>query len=226
MKFILGTKKEMTQIFSAEGEVFPVTAIKAGPCIVAQAKTTEKDRYAAVQIGYGKRNNISKSLEGHLKPVGRNLRYLREFQGNEDVVLKVGDEFGIEIFKEGDIVDVSAISKGKGFQGVVKRHGFKGSPASHGHKDQLRMPGSIGSTGPQHVFKGLRMAGRMGGGNVTIKNLEVIKIDAENDLIYIKGAIPGAYNSLVEIRGKGEMKIRQEVVKEKNEKEEIGMTRG
>ncbi|MFH0853929.1 MAG: 50S ribosomal protein L3 [bacterium] len=217
MKFILGKKKEMAQIFTENGDIAPVTAIKAGPCFVTQIKTIEKDKYTAVQIGYGKRNKINKPFAGHLKFLGEKLKYLKEFKENAEI-MKIGDVFGVEIFNEGDVVEASAISKGKGFQGVVKRHKFKGSPASHGHKDQLRMPGSIGSTGPQHVFKGLRMAGRMGGERVTVKNLEVIKIDKENDLIYIKGAIPGAYNSLVEIRGKGEMRIREKEIEKNNNK--------
>ncbi len=221
MKFILGKKKEMQQIFSEDGTVISCTLVQAGPCYVTQIKETEKDKYQSIQIGYDEARKLSKAECGHLKNVKKNLRHLREIrdkhnEGNQSGI-KIGDTFGVETFNEGDIVVVSGVSKGKGFQGVVKRHGFSGSLASHGHKDQLRMPGSIGSTGPAHVFKGLRMAGRMGGDNVTTKNLEVIKIDEENNLIYIKGAIPGAFNGLVEIKGEGEMRVRSPKPEVQNE---------
>lgn len=209
MKFILGKKKEMRQIFSEDGTVVSCTLVQAGPCYVTQRKEIEKDKYQAVQVGFYEARKLNKPESGHLKNVNKKLRHLREARDeNNNKGLKAGDIFGVEIFSKGDIVVVSGVSKGKGFQGVVKRHGFSGSLASHGHKDQLRMPGSIGSTGPAHVFKGMRMGGRMGGDNVTVKNLEVVKIDEENNLIYIKGAIPGAYNGLVEIKGEGEIKIR------------------
>ncbi len=221
MKFILGKKKEMQQIFSEDGTVVSCTLVQAGPCYVTQRKEIEKDKYKAFQIGFDEARKLNKPESGHLKNAknrSRNLRELRDKENEQNKIeLNVGDIFGVEIFKEGDIVVVSGVSKGKGFQGVVKRHGFSGSLASHGHKDQLRMPGSIGSTGPAHVFKGMRMGGRMGGENVTVKNLEVVKIDEENNLIYIKGAIPGAYNGLVEIKGEGEMKVRTAKVEAENE---------
>lgn len=221
MKYILGKKKEMQQIFSEDGCIIPCTLVQAGPCYVTQTKEIEKDKYQAIQIGFDEARKLNKPERGHLKNTKNNVRHLRELRDEEKEQnksgLKVGDIFGVEIFSQGDIVVVSGVSKGKGFQGVVKRHGFSGSLASHGHKDQLRMPGSIGATGPAHVFKGTRMGGRMGGDNITVKNLEVVKIDEDNNLIYIKGAIPGAFNSLVEIKGKGEIKARTAKVEVKNE---------
>jgi large subunit ribosomal protein L3 len=203
-KFILGKKLKMTQIFQEDGRVVPVTVIKAGPCLVTQVKTEEKDGYEAVQIGFGQRRKLSKALSGHLKGLG-NFRYLREFRFKiqnskfQKPELKVGDKIDVGIFQPGDKVQVSGTSKGKGFQGVVKRWGFKGGPASHGHKDQLRMPGSIGATDPARVFKGKKMAGRMGGERVTVKGLEVVEVDKDKGLLMIKGAVPGGRNGLLEI---------------------------
>ena len=202
MKFILGKKIEMSQIFKEDGTVVPVTLIQAGPCTVTGLRTKDQDGYGAVQVGYGltKRANKAQSelakKQGH-EPAG----VTREFQVNK-TDLKIGDKINASVFEEGDKVDVVGVSKGKGFQGVVKRHGFKGGPASHGHKDQLRMPGSIGAQGPQRVLKGMRMAGRMGGDRVTVKNLEVVAVDPKNNTIAIKGAVPGARNSLLMIRGR------------------------
>jgi len=198
MKFILGKKIEMTQVFRDDGTVVPVTLIQAGPCVITQIRTETKDGYSAVQIGYGKKRSINKPLTGHLKDLD-NFRYMREFKVS-DPEYKRGDKIDVSIFEFGDKVDVTGISKGQGFQGVVKRHGFAGSPASHGHKDQLRMPGSIGATGPAHVFKGTKMGGRMGGTQVTVKNLVIEKIDPKNNVLAIKVAIPGARNSLVMIK--------------------------
>lgn len=201
MKFILGKKLGMTQKFLDDGTVAPVTAIIAGPCAVTQVKTVAKDGYEAIQIGFCVKNKLNKPQFGHLKGLD-NFRYLKEFCLNElrgAENLKRGDVITVNNFQVGDLVKVSGISKGKGFQGVVKRHGFAGSPATHGHKDQLRMPGSIGSTGPQRVFKGMRMAGRMGNSRITVKNLKVIEINKDKNIIFIKGAIPGARNGLVEI---------------------------
>lgn len=198
MKFILGEKQEMTQIFDDEGNVHPVTVISAGPNVVTQVKTDEKDGYKAIQIGFGTRKtkNINKPQQGHMKDLG-DFATLREFRG--DMENKVGDKIDVSTFEEGDIVTVSAISKGKGFQGVVKRHNFAGQPRSHGQKHTERAPGSIGATGPQRVFKGMRMPGRMGTDRVTTKNLKVMKIDNENNLIFIKGAVAGRRGTLVEI---------------------------
>jgi len=209
MKYILGKKIEMTQIFSEDGIASPVTKIQAGPCTVVQVKSADKDGYTAVQFGYGekKEKNIAKPQRNHMKGL-KNFRYLKEMRVKEgEVGLKRGDAINVSSFSEGDKVQVTANSKGKGFQGVVKRYGFHGSLATHGHKDQLRMPGSIGATGPAHVFKGTKMGGHMGNDQITVKNLEVIKVDAENNEIYIKGAVPGARNGLVIIQGEGEFQI-------------------
>jgi len=206
----------MTQIFKEDGQVVPVTLVEAGPCWVTQIRTKEKDGYEAVQLGYGfrKLKNIKKPQKGQLEKIANikdqlpekmGLRWLKEFRikNNESKIkdLKVGDKITVEIFKEGDIVKVSGLSKAKGFQGVVKRHGFAGAPASHGTKHTLRAPGSIGSAFPERVWKGKKMAGRMGGERVTIRNLEIVKIDKENNLLAIKGAIPGRKGTLVEVRG-------------------------
>lgn len=197
MKFILATKEKMTQLFDEEGKIIPVTVVKAGPVKITQIKTKEKDGYDAVQVGFGNKKKISKPLLGHLKNLG-SFRWLREFKlKDRKEEFKVGDEIKVDIFQEGDKVKVVGTSKGKGFQGVVKRHGFHGSDASHGTKDRLRAPGSIGATHPQHVPKGRRMAGHTGLKRVTLKNVEVVKVDKENNLLYLKGAIPGHKGSLV-----------------------------
>ncbi len=203
MKFILGKKLKMTQIFDAEGKSIPVTLVEAGPCFVTQEKNIEKDGYQAVQICFGKKkeNKISKPLRGHLAKIPgfkTSPRYLMEFW-NDNSELKAGDEIKADIFKEGDLVKVAGVSKGKGFSGVVKRHNFGGGPATHGQKHGLRAPGSIGATFPEHVPKGRRMAGRMGGGRKTVSNLEIVKIDAENNILAIKGAVPGNRGGLLEI---------------------------
>lgn len=189
MKVLLGTKKEMTQIFREDGTVVPVTMIEAGPCIVAALKENPAGEKTAV-LGFGNKKHVNKAQKGEWKDLG-SFRVTREFPVGENE-LEVGSELTASIFEEGQKVNVVGTSKGKGFQGVVKRHGFAGSPASHGHKDQLRMPGSIGAGGVQRVFKGTRMAGRMGGDQITVKNLEIVQIDKDNNLIAIKGAVPGA----------------------------------
>jgi len=198
MKFIIGTKIEMGQVWNESGERVPVTWIKAEPCKVTQVKTMEKDGYQAVQIGCGKKKHLTKPLKGHLKDIG-DFRYLCEFRVEDAKDFERGKEIKMTDFTVGDRVSIAGVSKGRGFQGVVKRHGFHGSPASHGHKDQLRMPGSIGATDAAHVFKGKKMPGQMGNERVTIKNLEVVELDEENNRLAIKGAVPGARNSLVEI---------------------------
>lgn len=224
MKFILGKKIEMSQIFREEGTVVPVTIVKAGPCQVTQVKSPEKDGYNAVQVGFGEKKRLNKPVAGHLRGLS-NFRYLSEFRmdfsnylksgsnfsnnkSTEAKDLKRGDKITVSVFEVGDKVKVTGVSKGKGFQGVVKRHGFHGAPATHGHKDQLRMPGSIGATDAARVFPGRRMAGRMGGEQVTVANLEVIKVEPEKNLLYIKGAVPGGRNALLEISGVGEMKVQ------------------
>lgn len=211
MKFILGTKAYMTQIFDEQGNVFPVTAIKVTPSVVTQVKSKETDGYSAIQIGFGARKikNLSKAVVGHLAKVaeGTSFAHIQEVRldslKNKDKGWKtdwtVGDSVDASSFAEGDKVEVSAISKGKGFQGVVKRHGFHGGPRTHGQKHSERAPGSIGTAGWQRVFKNMRMAGRMGSDRITLKNLKVVKIaDGE---VFISGAVPGRKGTLVEIKG-------------------------
>src|SRR5271168_5058048 len=203
MKFILGTKEYMTQVFDDKGRVWPATVVSVSPSIVTQVKTKETDGYAAVQVGYGKKSlkKISKSVKGHTKDLG-NFMHLKEFRLEGEIPFKVGDTVGTDGFKEGEVVTVSAISKGKGFQGVVKRHKFEGGPRSHGQKHSEREPGSIGGGGRDggRVAKGKRMAGRMGSDRITVKNLKLIQIDSENKAVLISGAIPGRRGTLVEIK--------------------------
>jgi len=203
----------MSQIFKDDGTVVPVTLIKAGPCQVTQIRKKDKDGYIAFQVGFGEKKKLNKPETGHLKNL-KKYRSLVEFPAAalasaDKIDLKRGDEITVGVFEVGDKVKVTGDSKGKGFQGVVKRHGFHGSPASHGHKDQLRMPGSIGATDPARVFPGKRMPGRMGGEQVSVANLEIAKVDTDKGLLYIKGAVPGARNGLLIIKGDGEMKIKE-----------------
>ena len=192
----------MTQTWTEKGRVVPVTVLEAGPCVVTQVKTKEKDGYAAVQIGFGikKAKNASKALKGHYKELTPS-RFVKEFRGEASEGMARGSQIDVSVFAAGDIVKVIGVSKGKGFQGVVKRHKFHGHPATHGHKDQLRMPGAIGAGGLQHVRKGMRMAGRMGGEQITVRNLKVVSVDKEKNHLILKGAVPGARNSLVTIIG-------------------------
>lgn len=194
----------MTQIFGEDGKVQVATVLVTPEGTVSQVKTKEKDGYTAIQIGSGikKESNISKPQLGHLKELG-NLAQLREFRISEASTLNRGDKITVGTFNVGDKVAVSAISKGKGFQGVVKRHGFAGGPRSHGQKHSEREPGSIGGSGGRaggRVAKGMRMAGRMGGDRVTVKNLRVVAVDAESNTLLVSGAIPGRRGTLVEIR--------------------------
>lgn len=191
----------MTQVFDEDGKVHPATVLNAGPIVVTQVKDDETDGYSAIQVGFDekKEKNVSKPLKGHLKDLGL-FRYLREFRGAGEY--KRGDKMDASVFEKGDVVEVSAISKGKGFQGVVKRHNFSGGRRSHGNKHAERQGGSIGATGPQRVFKGLKMPGRMGTDRVTVKNLKVLIADKEKNQLVIKGAIPGRRGTLVEVRGK------------------------
>lgn len=224
MKFIIGKKLDMTQIWQGE-KVVAVTRVQAGPCPVVQLKTDGQDGYSAVQLGYGERKekNIKKPQAGHLKKVrialsGRktNLKYLREFR-DEAKDLKVGDVVDVTTFTAGDTVKVTGTSKGKGFQGGVKRHGWHGHNTTHGTKDQVRTSGSIGAGGIQHVLKGMRMPGRMGDERVTTANLKIAQVDDANNILYISGAVPGARNSLVLISGEGELKIAQPIVEKTEE---------
>lgn len=210
MKFILGKKIEMTQKFMPDGRVVPVTAVSAGPCFITQIKNKEQDGYQAVQVGFEQKRKLNKAQIGHLKGLN-NQRYLKEFRlENDKSVYEKGLKITVSAFAKGDIVDIIGFSKGKGFQGVIKRHGFHGADKTHGTKDQLRHSGSVGPKGPAHTFKGTRMSGRMGGEQVTTKNLEIIDIDEEKNILYIKGAVPGCRNGLVEIIALGEMKLKKE----------------
>jgi len=201
MKFILAKKDSMTQVFTEEGKVIPVTVLSANPLVVTQVKSEESDGYKAVQVGYGvrKEKRTNKALKGHTKDLG-NFATLKEFKTDKE--FSRGDKIDVSVFEAGENVVVSAISKGKGFQGVVKRHGFKGGPRSHGQKHSEREPGSIGGGLRNKVPKGMRMAGRMGGDRITVKNLKVVQVDLENNLILISGAVPGRRGTMVEIRSK------------------------
>ena len=204
MSGIIGKKIGMTSLFNEEGKNVPCTVIQAGPCVVLQVRTEEVDGYSAVQLGFDDKSekNVSKALAGHFKKAGSAPKaQVVEFQDGFEGA-KLGDEVNVELFTEGEFVDVTGTSKGKGFQGVVKRHGFGGvMQQTHGQHNRLRAPGSIGAgSDPSRVFKGLRMAGRMGGEQVTVQNLEVLKIDKEQNLLIVKGAVPGAKNSYVIIR--------------------------
>lgn len=196
----------MTQYFTENGEVFPATILSAGPAVVTQVKTKEKDGYESVQIGFGERpeKNINKAQRGHMQKEGGKLfRYLREFRLPESLdgsVYKIGDVLKVSLFEAGDALCASGITKGKGFQGVVKRHGFHGGPRSHGQKHSEREPGSIGATGPQRVFKGVRMAGRMGSNRVSVKGLHVLSVDEENNRLIVSGSLPGKRGTLIELR--------------------------
>ena len=213
MKFILGKKIGMSQIFKDDEngqKVVPVTLIEAGPCVVSQIRNEEKDSYSAVQVGYLEKKKINKPLLGHLKDLGK-FRYLREFrldkngvgknneENKEKVEYKLGDKIDVSVFEAGDKVKISGVSKAKGFQGVMKRHGFKCGPASHGQKHSNRKPGSIGSAYPEHVIKGRKMAGRMGGVQSTQLGLEVIEVDKDRNLLIIKGSVPGNNGVLVRV---------------------------
>jgi large subunit ribosomal protein L3 len=208
MNFILGQKKEMIEVFSEDGSVHPATALGAGPATVTQIKTKDKDGYNAVQIGFGRKSvkRMKKPQQGYLKKIPNSkfqiphsIRWFREFRVEEPEKFKEGDVIDASVFKEGDRVKVSAISKGKGFQGVVKRHGFAGGSRTRGQKHSEREAGSIGATWPQRVLKGKRMPGRMGGRRITVKNLEVLKVDPDKNLLLISGAVPGHRGTLVEI---------------------------
>ena len=198
----------MTQLWEND-KVIAVTPVLAGPCVVSQVKTEATDGYNGVQLAWGERKakNIKKPQAGHLKKISSQARFLKEFRAEAAPTCALGDLVKVDSFAAGEIIDVIGTSKGKGFQGVVKRHGFHGGRKTHGNKDQLRMPGSIGPKGPAHVFKGTRMAGNMGNERVTVKNLKVIKIDEENNIIYIQGAVPGAVNGFLMIKAPGELKF-------------------
>jgi len=197
---IIGKKLGMSQIFGDNGKAEAVTAIEAGPCTVIQVKTQSKEGYDAVQLGFGEARQLNSPQRGHLKELGQ-FRYLREFRVDNTEDIQVGDNVGVGLFEAGDLVDISGISKSKGFAGVVKRHHFRGGPKTHGQSDRHRAPGSIGATtSPGRVFKGTRMAGHMGGDRVTTRHLEVFEADVERNLLLVKGAVPGVNNGLLLIR--------------------------
>ena len=205
MKALLGTKIGMTQIISEDGRAVPVTLIKAGPVTVTQVKTVETDGYNAVQVGFEEGKNLSKAVAGHLKAAKITPKHIREFRiSAEDATeeLSVGSTIDVTAFELGDVVDATGISKGKGFAGTIKRHNFERHKKTHGGKGNTRKPGSIGSMYPQKVFKGKRMAGRMGHEQVTVKNLVVSYIDVDNNLIGLRGAVPGPKKGLIVIGGK------------------------
>jgi large subunit ribosomal protein L3 len=197
MKFILATKIGMTQLYTDEGTVVPVTVVAAGPMTVTQIRSKSRDGYDAVQVGFGTTKHLKKPQRGHLKDLG-SFRWLREFRTAPDQYER-GQKIDASIFVKGDRVTVRGIGKGKGFAGVVKRHGFRGGWASHGAKHSLRQPGSIGASWPERVRRGTRMAGRMGGKRVTVKNLEVAYVDGERGILALRGAVPGARGTLLEI---------------------------
>ena len=198
---ILGRKVGMTQYFDRQGEVRPATVVEAGPCLVTQLKTQERDGYQAVQLGFGEAKRLNSPEKGHLKKLGL-FRHLREFRVSDVSQYKVGQRLGAELFEAGDLVHITGISKGRGFAGGVRRYGFRGGPRTHGQSDRHRAPGSIGSgTDPGRVIKGTKMAGHMGTGRVTVKNLEVVRSDPSNHVLMVKGSVPGSKGSLVFVRG-------------------------
>jgi large subunit ribosomal protein L3 len=206
MKFIVAKKVEMSQRFRDNGEVVPVTVLKADACTVTQVRNAAKDGYEAVQVGCGTAKKPARAQVGHTKVLGKSFKRYQEVRLEEPAALNIGDVVDLGQFVPGEFVHVTGTSKGKGFQGPVKRHGFHGGPASHGHKDNLRMPGSIGAGGIQRVLKGQKMAGRMGGDRVTVHNLEVVEVDAAQGMIALKGAVPGATGSSVVIHGGSDKK--------------------
>ena len=202
MKAILGKKIGMTQIFSPEGKAIPVTVIEAGPCMVVQTKTTDNDGYEAIQVGFDpiKEVNANKPQKGHFaKAQVKHTRYLREFRVENAAEYQLGQEIKADIFAAGEKIDVTGTSKGKGFQGSIKRCGQSRGPMGHGSKYHRRS-GSLGALGPNHVFKGRPLPGRMGGLKITVQNLEVVRVDAERNLLLVKGSVPGANKSMITIK--------------------------
>ena len=194
---IIGKKIGMSQVFDDKGKAESVTVIEAGPCTVTQIKTSAKEGYEAVQLGFGNAKKLSKAEQGHLKELGK-LKELREFRVESTAEVKVGDKVDVNLFKTGDFINVIGISKGKGFAGVVKRHGFHGGPKTHGQTDRNRAPGAIGATtSPGRVLRGMRMAGHMGNEQITVKGLKVYKTDPEHNLLLVEGAVPGAKHGLL-----------------------------
>ncbi len=202
-KALIGKKVGMTQIFDEKGKVIPVTVIEAGPCVVAQVKTVESDGYNAVQLGFGdvKESKVNKPIKGHFTKSKLTLKkHLREFRIDDVASVKVGDELKADVFTKGDKVDIQGTSKGKGFQGVIKRHGQSRGPMGHGSMYHRR-PGSMGPTStPGRVFKGKKLPGRMGNNTITIQNLEVVSVDLDKNVILVKGSVPGANGAILKIK--------------------------
>ena len=197
---IIGKKLGMTQVFRENGKAEAVTAVEAGPCTVIQVKTAAKEGYNAVQLGFGEAKRLNSPRRGHLKELGQ-FKYLKEFRLTDSEAIEVGERVDVSLFKAGDLVDVTGVSKGKGFAGVVKRYHFAGGPKTHGQSDRHRAPGSIGATtSPGRVFKGMRMAGHMGNRRVTVRRLEVFDADPDRNLLLVRGALPGSRNGLLLIK--------------------------
>ncbi|HUU63829.1 MAG TPA: 50S ribosomal protein L3 [Dehalococcoidia bacterium] len=200
MQGIIGRKLGMTQVFMEDRTVAQVTAIAAGPCLVTQIKRVGKEGYDAIQLGFGEAKRLNSPEKGHLKKLGM-FKHLREFEAEDIAAIQLGQVVDVSIFKPGDLVDVTGISKGKGFAGVVKRYHFAGGPKTHGQSDRHRAPGSIGATtSPGRVFKGKKMPGHMGSERVTVRHLKVIEADADRNLLLVRGGVPGARNGLVTVR--------------------------
>lgn len=199
---MLGRKLGMVGVFDPSGRLRGTTAIEVGPCYVTQVKTPESDGYSAVQIGYGEIKRLNRPRRGHLSKAGvEPVRHLGEFRSEDDGEYRLGDSIGVDIFETGQRVDVTATSKGRGFQGGVKRHNFRGGPKTHGQSDRHRAPGSVGAgSTPGRVFRGTKMAGHMGSERVTVRNLEIVAINTERNVIFVAGSVPGAKGELVRVR--------------------------
>lgn len=204
---IIGKKIGTTQMFREDGRADAVTVIQAGPCTVTQVKTEDTDGYVGVQLGYEEAKSLNRPEAGHLKGVDKNFQFLREFGVDDVSEVELGQAIDVSLFNAGDLIDATADSKGRGFQGGVKRYNFRGGPKTHGQSDRHRAPGSVGAgSTPGKVIKGLRMAGHMGSQRVTVRKLEVIEADTDRNLIFIKGAVPGSRNSLVLLKRSGSRK--------------------
>ncbi len=203
LRGFLGKKVGMSRVFQENGRVVPVTMIQAGPCSVTQIKTRETDGYQALQLGFDPVKKLNKPETGHLKGSPA-VRHLREVKADDVSEFELGQQLKVDIFEPGELVDVIGTSRGRGFAGTMKRHGFGGGPRTHGQSDRARAPGSIGGgTTPGKVFKGLKMSGHMGNARITVKNLEIVQVDAERNLLFLKGGVPGAPNGLLIIRRTG-----------------------
>ncbi len=212
IKGLLGRKIGMTQVFNEQGEVIPVTVLEVGPCVVTQIRNKENDGYEAIQVGFEQvpSRKLTMPQRGHLKNASMLVRHLREFRADNIQEYEVGQLLKVDIFEPGQRVDVSGISKGRGFAGVVKRHGFRGGPKTHGQSDRHRAPGSIGAgTYPGRVWKGQRMAGRMGGKRSTIQNLEVVEVIPDKNLLLVRGAVPGYNSSLIQVKHAAKIKLKK-----------------